>query len=50
VDRDLARVHWEMIASDLGTVGAAPLAVRKQVARQLRTEYSPPPAPEANPG
>jgi hypothetical protein len=50
VDRDLARVHWEMMASDLGTATAAPLAVQKQVARQLRTEYSPPPAPEANPG
>ncbi|HSD27632.1 MAG TPA: CHAT domain-containing protein [Vicinamibacteria bacterium] len=50
VDRDLARVHWEMMASDLGTTAAAPLAVQKQVARQLRTEYSPPPAPEANPG
>jgi pimeloyl-ACP methyl ester carboxylesterase len=50
VDRDLARVHWEMMASDLDTPAAAPLAVRKQVARQLRTEYSPPPAPEASPG
>jgi hypothetical protein len=50
VDRDLARVHWEMMAIDLDTPQAAPLAVRKQVARQLRTEYSPPPAPEANPG
>jgi pimeloyl-ACP methyl ester carboxylesterase len=50
VDRDLARVHWEMMATELDTPLAAPLAVRKQVARQLRTEYSPPPAPEANPG
>ena len=50
VDRDLARVHWEMMASDLDAPSAGPLAVRKQVARQLRTEYSPPPAPEANPG
>jgi hypothetical protein len=50
VDRDLARVHWEMMASDLGTTAAAPLALQKQVARQLRTEYSPPPSPEANPG
>jgi len=50
VDRDLARVHWEMMATDLDTPLAVPLAVQKQVARQLRTEYSPPPAPEANPG
>jgi pimeloyl-ACP methyl ester carboxylesterase len=49
VDRDLARVHWEMLAADLGGSGARPLGVEKQVARQLRTEYSPPPAPEANP-
>jgi pimeloyl-ACP methyl ester carboxylesterase len=49
VDRDLARVHWELLASDLGATGATPLGVQKQVARQLRTEYSPPPAPEANP-
>jgi hypothetical protein len=38
-----------MMAADLNAPGAGPLAVRKQVARQLRTEYSPPPAPEANP-
>ena len=50
VDRDLARVHWEMMAADIGSGGATPLGVQKQVARQLRTEYSPPPAPEANPG
>jgi pimeloyl-ACP methyl ester carboxylesterase len=50
VDRDLGRVHWEMMATDLDSPSAAPLAVQKQVARQLRTEYSPPPAPEANPG
>jgi hypothetical protein len=49
VDRHLARVHWEMLASDLNVVDGLPLAVQKQVARQLRTEYSPPPAPEANP-
>jgi hypothetical protein len=49
VDRDLARVHWEMLAAELGAGGATPLGVVKQVARQLRTEYSPPPAPEANP-
>jgi pimeloyl-ACP methyl ester carboxylesterase len=49
VDRHLARVHWEMMAADLNAPGAGPLAVQKQVARQLRTEYSPPPAPEANP-
>jgi pimeloyl-ACP methyl ester carboxylesterase len=50
VDRDLARVHWEMLAADLNTPDSRPLAVQKAVARQLRTEYSPPPAPEANPG
>jgi hypothetical protein len=50
VDRDLARVHWEMMAADLGAADGTPLGVQKQVARQLRTEYSPPPSPEANPG
>jgi pimeloyl-ACP methyl ester carboxylesterase len=49
VDRDLARVHWEMLAAELDTTGGKPVGVRKQVARQLRTEYSPPPAPETNP-
>jgi len=38
VDRDMARVPWEMLH-----YGAEPLGVRRPVARQLRTTYSPKP-------
>lgn len=42
VDRPMARLHWEMLAvNDNG--GFVPLAVRKPLARQLRTTYSPSP-------
>ncbi len=45
VDRPMARLHWEMLASatsdDEDVV--VPLAVRKPFARQLRTTYSPAP-------
>jgi hypothetical protein len=50
VDRRLARVHWEMLAAGVDGRDGVPVALQKQVARQLRTEYSPPPAPETNPG
>ena len=50
VDRFMARVNWEVLAGDLEGAGGAAVALHKQVARQLRTEYSPPPAPEAKPG
>ena len=45
VDRDTARIHWEMLGrlgEDSGT--ATPLALEGVVARQLRTTYSPPPS------
>jgi len=46
VDRRMARVHWEMLASEVRADGSAkPLAVRTRFARQLRTVYSPPPMP-----
>ena len=46
VDRAMARVHWEMLASDAPEAGSpAPLAVRSSFARQIRTTYSPPPMP-----
>jgi hypothetical protein len=50
VDRALARVHWEMMAGDDGGAGAprAP-GLRTAIARQLRTTYSPPPAPAPRP-
>jgi pimeloyl-ACP methyl ester carboxylesterase len=41
VDRPMARVHWEMLASD--EADAVPYAVQRPVARQLRTTYSPAP-------
>lgn len=49
VDRKTARIHWEMIAK---TVDASDpdaktvLSLTHAVARQLRTSYSPPPAPD----
>jgi hypothetical protein len=44
VDRAMARLHWEMLAPRGGQEqNAKPLAVRKPVARQLRTTYSPAP-------
>ncbi|PLX54600.1 MAG: hypothetical protein C0629_16790 [Chromatiales bacterium] len=47
VDREMAKVHWEMIAQDAtrGTDGKA-LGLSVQVARQLRTAYSTVPAAE----
>jgi hypothetical protein len=45
VDRTMASVHWEMLASRLdgGVVESRPLGLVAPVARQLRTSYSPPP-------
>jgi len=50
VDRAMARVHWEMMAGD-ETAGPEPraLGLRAALARQLRTAYSPPPAPAPRP-
>ena len=50
VDRALARVQWEMMAAD-ETIGSGPraLGLRVALARQLRTTYSPPPAPSPRP-
>ncbi|BFU95765.1 MAG: hypothetical protein NTNFB02_24870 [Nitrospira sp.] len=48
VDRSLAAVHWEALPSDKA---AAPLAVVRPLARQLRTLYSPRPfQPVVRPG
>lgn len=48
VDRAMARVHWEMLASDTPEAGSPkPLAVQSSFARQIRTTYSPPPMPAA---
>lgn len=51
VDRDSARIHWEMLGK-LGedSATANPLALEGAVARQLRTSYSPPPSRAAPPG
>jgi len=38
LDRNMARVQWEILRSDLTS---KPIAVSRQVARQLRTSYSP---------
>jgi hypothetical protein len=44
VDRTTAQIHWEMLARDLAAPPEAePLGVQVEVARQLRTTYSPPP-------
>lgn len=44
VDRAMARLHWEMLASATNdSSDVVPLAVRKPFARQLRTTYSPAP-------
>ena len=46
IDRAMACVHWEMLASASDADGdARPLAVERCVARQLRTTYSSPPLP-----
>jgi pimeloyl-ACP methyl ester carboxylesterase len=51
VDRPLARVHWEMLATaDDDDSEVVPIAVRKSLARQLRTTYSPPPVRPARLG
>ena len=46
----MAQVHWEMLATDDGSGGSVPLAVRKPFARQLRTTYSPAPTRLRRPG
>jgi hypothetical protein len=51
LDRTMAIVHWEMLGADLGGPSSAtPLGLEMQVARQLRTTYSPPPARELKVG
>jgi len=48
VDRDMAKVHWELVAQDTTPSGEGkPLGLQVQLARQLRTAYSAVPAPEA---
>ena len=45
VDRNMARVHWEMMAKTITDEDAGvPLSLHCQVARQLRTGYSPAPS------
>jgi hypothetical protein len=47
VDRQMARVHWEMFARNVDDeVTSEALSRACAVARQLRTEYSPPPSVE----
>jgi hypothetical protein len=46
VDREMAQIHWEMLASSTDPRRSKePLGVRCRVARQLRTAYSAPPSP-----
>jgi pimeloyl-ACP methyl ester carboxylesterase len=49
VDRSTAQLHWEMLATRDGGE-SKPLAVRKPLARQLRTTYSPAPTRPRRPG
>ena len=45
VDRNTARVHWEMMAERVADVtDREPLGLKIPLARQLRAAYSPPPA------
>jgi len=47
VDRAMAKVHWEMLSDRAdGNDDAKPLALKIEVARQLRTTYSPAPSSE----
>lgn len=51
LDREMARIHWEMMACDLEGEGRdKAIALVRPVARQLRTAYSAPPAAEAPAG
>ena len=51
VDRSLARLHWEMQPELMSQNGEVwPLSVRKPLARQMRTAYSPAPTRPARPG
>jgi hypothetical protein len=44
VDRWMAQVHWEMLADNFDpSIKGHPLGISSQVARQLRTTYSPSP-------
>ena len=47
VDREMARVHWEMLVEDVDAADdkVKPVSIRRAVARQLRTTYSPAPVP-----
>jgi len=50
VDRDTARIHWEMLGTRADDYAAEkPVALNDCVARQLRTSYSPPPSRPATP-
>ena len=50
VDRTMAGVHWELLpVEDEGDPEGRPLGLHCHLARQLRTTYSPPPAPEWRP-
>jgi hypothetical protein len=49
VDRTMATIHWEMLSGDLNVRGSTtPLGLAVQVARQLRTTYSPASVRESN--
>ena len=49
VDRAMARVHWEMLSCSTDPQRTEHLALRSAFARQLRTGYSPAPAPAERP-
>jgi len=50
LDRETAPVHWEMLAPSLDETGDAAIALLVEVARQLRTPYSPAPMHDARAG
>jgi hypothetical protein len=51
LDRQTARIHWEMLDTSEGSnEGMAPVAICRQVSRQLRTEYSSAPGARAPDG
>ena len=50
LDRETAPVHWEMLTPSQDEAGDAAIALCVEVARQLRTTYSPAPTRDARPG
>ncbi len=44
LDRNTAYLHWEMLLNKFAEEDGRPLGLVRQVSRQIRTQYSPPPS------